>query len=360
MMFVVYCQYPHAQMFISALLAKIAKINYFCSIYRLMEPTVTKNRGKISVNESGTPKKSPGTPGIRPAKTAKNQAAVKKGTGASRKSSGTSKRKSGKAGKRIRKIKLGTGTMIGTAAGILATVMAFVLIFHIPRISADKEYGAKVPSGQWRYGIDISHNNEGRIVWDSLFVMTDSKGRTVRDPYKAKEIKPVSFVFIKATEGGSFKDRNFKDNWKAAGRTGLIRGAYHFFRSSKDGEVQARHFIATVGELRRNDLPPVLDIETIHRGCSDKLLNDRALQWLRAVEKHYGRKPIVYSGASFAKDHLCKEIRENYPIWIAHYKKDRPAYEGWTLWQFTDQAVVKGVPGLVDLNVMKNIPQEKD
>ena len=183
--------------------------------------------------------------------------------------------------------------------------------------------------------------------------MTDQRRKTVRNPYAARDIKPVSFVIIKATEGASFTDSDFKANWREAGRSGLRRGAYHFFRSSKDGEVQAKNFISTVGDMRIKDLPPVLDIETIHLGCSKELLNQRALQWLKAVEDHYGKKPMVYASSSFIKDHLSKEITDNYPIWVAHYGKERPGRDNWVWWQFTDKAVVKGVPGLVDLSVMK-------
>ena len=255
-------------------------------------------------------------------------------------------------GKKVkpRKIKLGAWAAIGLAAALLVCLL---LVFHRWGSPADPETGAKVPQGSWRFGIDISDDNEGKIVWDSLYVMTDSRGRTVRDPFKAKEIKPVSFVIIKATEGAGFQDKDFRKNWKDAGKSGLRRGAYHFFRSSKDGEVQARNFIRTVGELKYRDLPPVLDIETIHIGCSKELLNQRALQWLKAVEKRYGKKPVVYASSSFVKDNLCKEITSNYPIWVAHYEKDRPGLEDWTWWQFTDKAVVKGVPGRVDLSVMK-------
>jgi lysozyme len=252
--------------------------------------------------------------------------------------------------KRKKKLKVSPCAALGAAAAVL---LAVFLIFHRWEGRPEAERGSKVPPGSWRYGIDISHNNAGKIVWDSLFVMTDSKRRTIRDPYLAKEIKPVSFVFIKATEGASFKDKDFKENWKAAGKTDLRRGAYHFFRSSKDGEIQARNFISTVGDLRFKDLPPVLDIETIHIGCPKELLNQRALQWLKAVEKRYGKKPIIYASSSFIKDYLKSEIVGNYPIWVAHYEKDSPSFEGWTWWQFTDRAVVKGVPGEVDLSVMK-------
>lgn len=245
---------------------------------------------------------------------------------------------------------IGVWTAVGIAASV---ILALAVMFISQGGGGGHETGAKVPPGDWRYGIDISHHNAGDIVWDSLYVLTDKRGKTIRDHHQAKDIRPVSFVFIKATEGVSMVDKDFKRNWQDAGRSGLRRGAYHFFRSSKDGEAQARLFIKTVGDLRFKDLPPVLDIETIHRGGSMKKLNEEALKWLETIEGHYGKKPIVYTGSSFARDWLSKRITDNYPVWIAHYEKDRPDFDGWIFWQFTDKAVVKGVPGPVDLSVMK-------
>lgn len=262
----------------------------------------------------------------------------------------------GKTRKRRRKakiVRLGTETII---IFVSAFVTAFVMALVFPpllRNFTGEDTGAKVPEGDFLYGIDISHHNSGRIVWDSLRVMTDNRRRTVRSIEEASEIKPVNFVFIKATEGALMRDPDFKTNWKDAGKTGLRRGAYHFFLSSKDGDIQAANFIKAVGDIRARDLPPVLDIETIHKGCSKELLNERALQWLREIEKRYGRKPVVYSGASFAKDYLLPAITDNYELWIAHYGKSSPAYDKWTYWQFTDRAVVFGVPGRVDLSVRK-------
>ena len=249
-----------------------------------------------------------------------------------------------------KKVNIGVWTAVGIAASV---ILALAVMFISQGGGGGHETGAKVPPGDWRYGIDISHHNDGDIVWDSLYVLTDKRGKTIRDHHLAKDIRPVSFVFIKATEGVSMVDKDFKRNWQDAGRSGLRRGAYHFFRSSKDGEAQARLFIKTVGDLRFKDLPPVLDIETIHRGGSMKKLNEEALKWLETIEGHYGKKPIVYTGSSFARDWLSKRITDNYPVWIAHYEKDRPDFDGWIFWQFTDKAVVKGVPGPVDLSVMK-------
>jgi lysozyme len=151
-------------------------------------------------------------------------------------------------------------------------------------------------------------------------------------------------------------DKRFEEYWTEAGKREYTRGAYHFFRSSKDPQKQADRFIATV-KLRHKDLPPVLDIETMHAGCSKEELNRKALAWLQAVEKHYGRKPIVYTSDSFARDILSPDITAHYPMWIARYNKKEPRFADWTMWQFTEEAVVYGANGgYVDLSVIKQQP----
>ncbi len=233
-----------------------------------------------------------------------------------------------------------------------AVLLALCLWTIWPYISdrSSPDRGDTVPKGAYCYGIDISHYQDN-IQWDSLMVLTDGSRRTIRSKIAAKDIKPISFVFIKASEGSSMKDRKFKDHWKEAEKHNIPKGAYHFFRSSKSGEIQARHFIKTVGEIGSDDLPPVLDIETIHKGCSRKTLNERALEWLETVAEHYGRKPVIYSSASFIENNLNDEIKKNYPIWVAHYETDRPRCRKWHIWQFTDKAVIYGIEGYTDLNV---------
>lgn len=254
--------------------------------------------------------------------------------------------------KSVRKKKVNVSPLLAVAVAA-ALIFLLVILPHRNRPCAD-ETGAQVPGIPFSsFGIDISHNNSGPILWDSLMVLTDNEGRTIKDLQAARHTRPVKFVFIKATEGAAMRDPKFKTLWAEAGEHDIQRGAYHFFRSSKDGAVQARNFIATVGDLRHSDLPPVLDIETIHRGCSHKALNERALVWLKNVEEHYRRTPIVYTSDDFAKNVLSKEITDNYPIWIAHYKAERPVFQDWEYWQFTDKALVYGIQEPVDLNVRK-------
>lgn len=149
------------------------------------------------------------------------------------------------------------------------------------------------------------------------------------------------------------KDKKFDEFWGKAADAPIRRGAYHFFRTSTDPSEQADNYIGTVGKLRHSDFPPVLDLEVMHKGCARKELNDKALIWLKKVEKHYGRKPVVYTPDSYAIDMLSDEIKNNYPIWVAHYGVAAPNHKDWKMWQFTDKAVVHGIKGKVDLSVVR-------
>ena len=211
--------------------------------------------------------------------------------------------------------------------------------------------GAKIPDDAKAFGLDISHHNEG-IVWDSLMVVVDSRGYTGKDLLRAKRVIPIDRVIIKATEGERMVDSRFDTYWKEAGSRTFTRGAYHFFRSSKDPAKQAAHYIKHV-RLRHSDLPPILDVETMHAGCTKEELNRKVLIWLQTVEKHYGRTPIVYASDSFARDILSSEITGHYPMWIARYNNKPPRFDSWAMWQFTDKAVLYGVSGYVDLSVIR-------
>lgn len=235
-------------------------------------------------------------------------------------------------------------------AGILA-VLAFALSLPYLGHGRFAGSGASVPGSARQFCLDISHYNDG-IDWDSLMVVVDGRGRTSKDLLNAKRIYPVSRVVMKATEGTSLVDKRFNEYWAAADGHDYDRGAYHFFRSSADPVAQADHYLAHA-HLSHRDLPPILDVETMHAGCSKAELSEKVLAWLHAVEAKTGRKPIVYAPDSYARDILSKEITGHYPMWIARYNAKPPRFSDWSMWQFTDKAVLYGVSCYVDLSVIK-------
>ena len=181
-------------------------------------------------------------------------------------------------------------------------------------------------------GIDVSHW-QGEIGWDAV-----ADGG-------------VEFAFIKATEGGDYTDPRFTANWAGARRAGALRGAYHFFRPQTDAMAQAAHFLRTV-PLAPGDLPPVLDVE-VTDGRSLDAVAAGVRTWLQEVERATGRRPILYTRASFWTAQMGEGFG-GYPLWVAHYGVASPnvpaGWSGWTFWQHSDAGRVEGISGGVDLD----------
>lgn len=171
------------------------------------------------------------------------------------------------------------------------------------------------------------------------------------------ELYPLDYVFIRATAGNNRIDTRFAENWREAKKQHFIRGAYHYYRPNENSLEQAQNFIRTV-KLQRGDFPPVLDIEQLPETQSVDSLKVGLRRWLKAVEKHYKVRPIIYSGEKYYDDFLKDEFSE-YTFWIANYNffVDRIKPD-WKFWQFTEKATVKGISGDVDLNIFNGSAEE--
>jgi lysozyme len=197
-------------------------------------------------------------------------------------------------------------------------------------------FGISLPVDYQIHGIDVSHH-QSIISWEAV------KEMQVRD------VK-LGFAVIKATEGLTRVDWQFRRNWREAKDAGIPRGAYHFFLATKSGVQQAQNFIRTV-RLERGDLPPVLDVEETY-GVRHEDVAKRVKEFLNTVEQHYGVKPIIYTGADFYT-HILGEQFDDYPLWVAHYiQKKRPRIDReWIMWQHSEKGRVNGITTSVDFNV---------
>ena len=184
-------------------------------------------------------------------------------------------------------------------------------------------------------GLDVSEF-QGEIDWDLV--------ETIEENHS------LEFVFIRATAGNDKVDGQFGENWLGEKKRKIIRGAYHYYRPNENSLEQAQLFIKTV-QLRKGDLPPVLDIEKLPKGQSLDSLKIGLRRWLNAVEAHYKVKPIIYTGEKYYDDFL-KEDFSDYLFWIANYNFYREKIgEDWLFWQFTEKASVAGIKGNVDVNI---------
>ena len=166
--------------------------------------------------------------------------------------------------------------------------------------------------------------------------------------FKKVQAAGVSYVFVRATEGITYQDKNFKASFAAAQAAGLTTGAYHFYESNDDPIDQLNNFIAMV-TLKRGDLPPIIDIEKLHN--NDQIDLHKNIQiFLDGLEQHYGVKPIIYSGLNFANKYMTGF--GEYPLWLAEYEVDKPSvpegWPDWTFWQWSQAGSVDGINGTVD------------
>lgn len=190
------------------------------------------------------------------------------------------------------------------------------------------------------HGIDVA-KYQGEIDWHAV------------------RASGVSFAFIKATEGADRLDEKFHANWAAAKAAGVPRGAYHFSYWCSPIERQIAWFKRHV-PVERDALPPVLDLEWNFQSptCPRRIPKEQALaaihKFLRAMEAHYGKRPIVYVDIPFHRDVLSNGELSDYPVWVRSVRaQPQVRYPGrrWAFWQYSDRANVPGIRGKVDKNV---------
>jgi lysozyme len=239
----------------------------------------------------------------------------------------------------------------------------------------ENEVATGLKTGQWQrgvfkgermnytseriYGIDISRYQHGKgrkkypIYWNKLRI--SHLGSKSKKQISGKVDYPVSFVFIKSTEGVSVRNPYYVHDYAAARKAGIPIGAYHFFSTKRTGAAQADYFINHT-LFRKGDLPPVLDIEPsnsqIEAMGGSKVLWSNIRAWLQAVEKRCGVKPILYVNQMFVNKYLpdAPDIKRDYKVWIARYGEYKPDIH-LIVWQLSPDGRVQGITGEVDINV---------
>lgn len=226
--------------------------------------------------------------------------------------------------------------------------------------SLEQALDLKVAVSSPRFADNDPHDWSGRTPWHYPVHGIDvAKYQGNIDWPKAREAG-VSFAFIKATEGGDRLDERFRANWEAARRAGIPRGAYHFFYFCRPAFEQALWFKKNV-PVERNALPPVLDMEWNHKSptCTfrpgPEAVRKEMDVFLRQLERHYGKRPIIYTTVDFYEENQLWKIR-GHPFWlrsVAGHPSQKYGEQDWTFWQYTGTGVVPGIRGDTDINAFR-------
>lgn len=190
------------------------------------------------------------------------------------------------------------------------------------------------------------------ISWQNLRITSLGESNNVN--VHGRTDFPVSYVYIKATQGTSIASRYYAADAAAARRHGIPVGAYHFF-SIRSGVAQARYFL-WVAKPKKGDLPPVLDVELtssqIRRMGGAGIMCREMRSWLELVKAHCGTAPVLYVSQKFVDRYLSNPNSplRDYPVWIARYSNYRP-YVRLSFWQLSPYGRVRGITGAADIDV---------
>lgn len=191
------------------------------------------------------------------------------------------------------------------------------------------------------------NGSSANLIYDGIDVSSYQKDIDWSATAKDKNIK---FVYVKATEGATYRSRHYQYNIENARQYGINVGAYHFFRPNVPVEKQFRNF-TTVVKKEDQDLIPLIDVEVRGNNLTVKALVDSVLAFADKLEDYYGCKPMIYTGHAFYNSYLSGKI-PGYPLFIARYSKVEPRLTGganWVLWQFSEKGVIAGIDHAVDL-----------
>ena len=219
------------------------------------------------------------------------------------------------------------------------------------------------------YGIDISRyqHEKGRrhfsINWNQLRIWHLGR-RISQERVQDKVDYPVSFIYIKSTEGVTIENKYYEQDDAAARSHDIPVGAYHFFSTRTPADEQAHHFLSNT-HFRHGDLPPMLDIEP-----SDKMIDemggpivlfDAMRQWLHIVEQATRCRPLLYINQRFANLYLplAPDLKRDYHFWIARYGEYKPDIH-LDIWQLSGDGHVTGIIPECDLNVFNGYQGQWD
>ena len=168
----------------------------------------------------------------------------------------------------------------------------------------------------------------------------------------------VEFVILRAAyrtygSGKLMTDSYFAQNIRGAKAAGLKVGAYIFSQAiTIDEAIAEADYILSLVSGYELDLPIVFDFEYVSGGRLTSSLGARkstdiCLAFCARVEAA-GYDSMVYANLNTLKNNLYAS--EFSRVWLAHYTKKTSYTGAYEYWQCTDNGIVNGVSGPVDMD----------
>jgi GH25 family lysozyme M1 (1,4-beta-N-acetylmuramidase) len=198
-----------------------------------------------------------------------------------------------------------------------------------------------------------------------LKVIDISHWNTVTD-FNAVKAAGYDFVSLKVSQGISSQEGqkyDIRSRCELIKKAGLLIQYYAFCEPGVNADpltnasLEIMNFKSATYPLLKNDLPHAADVEQWVKTILWKSnIKDGMELYIKTFIKALGVDAMLYSYKSFLDTNLNHDHKlGNIPLWLAGYIKNPILPIGWDnykTWQFTNQGIVPGCVGNVDLDIL--------
>jgi beta-glucosidase-like glycosyl hydrolase len=203
--------------------------------------------------------------------------------------------------------------------------------------SAMRVLTAKQNRGLLSQGMDVS-SAQGNVDWQAAYNLG------------------ARFAYVKATEGTTYTNPYFAQQYNGSYNIGMIRGAYHYAHpDSSTGAAQADYFLGHGGGWSGDGrtMPPALVLQPGTSATCYGMSASAMLNWVKAFSDELHLKtskyPMIYT--TYGWWNTCTANSAAFagtnPFWLASYTAAPPASipagtATWTLWQSGSSGTLPG------------------
>jgi len=177
----------------------------------------------------------------------------------------------------------------------------------------------------------------------------------------------IEFAMIRAgyrgaTRGNLKEDKNFQANYEGAKAAGLKVGVYFFSQAVSVAEAEEEAgYVLQLLQNKELDFPVVFDWEVAEvmendvnisrtKATTGAEVTSFAQAFCKKIDKA-GYNAAVYFNRNLAYDYYDLEQIKEYDFWLAEYRAVPAFYYDFQMWQYSDNAQVRGISTPVDINI---------
>lgn len=125
------------------------------------------------------------------------------------------------------------------------------------------------------------------------------------------------FVYIRATQGATYTDDNYVDNFQRSQGSGMQVGVYHVFSTQSNINNQMKNFTREVGS-NYGSLPPMIDVPDDLSNSSVQKLSI----FLFRIHRYYDTDVLIRSSDSVFK-RLNPKLKNDVQYFSPHFRNQR-------------------------------------